>query len=57
MLGSLAQARGGAQPLVVTLTAFFASGGVTAATARQRRVSDRMPAVSAASNGTASTAP
>lgn len=41
VLGPLEQARGGAQPLVDTLTAFSASGGVAAAAARRLYLSIR----------------
>ena len=41
VLGPLEQARGGAKPLVETLEAFFASGGVAAAAARQLYLSVR----------------
>lgn len=41
VLGPLEQARGGAKPLVETLAAFFACGGVAAATARQLYLSVR----------------
>ena len=41
VLGPLAQARGGAQPLVDTLAAFFTSGGVAAAAARRLYLSVR----------------
>jgi hypothetical protein len=41
VLGPLAQARGGASALVETLTAYFATGGVTAQTARRLHLSIR----------------
>jgi len=41
VLGPLEQARGGARPLLETLAAYFASGGVTAATARELYLSVR----------------
>lgn len=41
VLGPLEQARGGAQPLVDTLTTFFASGGIVAAAARRLYLSVR----------------
>ncbi|MFY9918113.1 MAG: helix-turn-helix domain-containing protein [Mycobacterium sp.] len=41
VLGPLEQARGGPQPLLDTLAAYFASGGVTAATARELFLSVR----------------
>jgi len=41
VLGPLEQARGGAQPLIDTLTTFFASGGVAAAAARRLHLSVR----------------
>jgi sugar diacid utilization regulator len=41
VLGPLAQARGGAKPLLDTLAAYFAAGGVTAAAARRLYLSVR----------------
>ncbi|TDD35269.1 PucR family transcriptional regulator [Actinomadura sp. KC06] len=41
VLGPLEQARGGAEPLLDTLTEYFASGGVTAAAARRLHLSVR----------------
>ena len=41
VLGPLEQARGGAQPLIDTLTAFFAAGGIAAAAARRLHLSVR----------------
>jgi hypothetical protein len=41
VLGPLEQARGGPKPLLETLAAYFASGGVTAATARELFLSVR----------------
>jgi hypothetical protein len=41
VLGPLAQARGGAEPLLTTLEAYFATGGVTAAAARRLYLSVR----------------
>jgi sugar diacid utilization regulator len=41
VLGPLERARGGPKPLLDTLTAYFASGGVTAATARELYLSVR----------------
>jgi sugar diacid utilization regulator len=41
VLGPLEQARGGPEPLLDTLAAYFASGGVTAATARRLYLSVR----------------
>ena len=41
VLGPLEQARGGPKPLLDTLTAYFSSGGVTAATARELYLSVR----------------
>lgn len=41
VLGRLVQARGGAQPLLTTLDAYFATGGVTTETARRLHLSVR----------------
>jgi DNA-binding PucR family transcriptional regulator len=41
VLGQLVQARGGAEPLLATLDAYFASGGVTTETARRLHLSVR----------------
>ena len=41
VLGPLERARGGPKPLLDTLAAYFASGGVTAATARELYLSVR----------------
>ena len=41
VLGSLTRARGGAQPLLATLDAYFASGAVTTAAARRLHLSVR----------------
>ena len=44
VLEPLSKARGGAQPLIETLSAYFATGGVTAATARRLNLSTRATA-------------
>jgi sugar diacid utilization regulator len=41
VLGTLVQARGGAEPLLATLDAYFATGGVTTETARRMHLSVR----------------
>ena len=41
VLGELVQARGGPEPLLATLDAYFATGGVTTATARRLHLSVR----------------
>ncbi|WP_223838684.1 PucR family transcriptional regulator [Saccharopolyspora pogona] len=41
VLGPLTHARGGAEPLLATLDAFFATGGVATDTARQLHLSVR----------------